>query len=117
MDIRNNHTAIENAVKELLSAAPSIDAVLFGSNIIAMHSLKYINSLSLKVPNDLAIVSLDQAEMLDIFYSPVTYVKQPLEEIGQLPIKALLETIKNATAITEIKLKAELVIQQSSEAK
>lgn len=82
-----------------------------------MHCLKYINSLSLNVPNDLAIVSFDQAEMLDIFYSPVTYVKQPLEEIGQLAIKALLETIKNATAITEIKLKAELVIQQSSEAK
>jgi LacI family transcriptional regulator len=114
VDIINDNSAIENAVKELLSVSPAVDAVLFGSNVIAMCSLKYINTLPLNVPNDLAIVSFDQASMLDIFYSPVTYIKQPLEEIGQLAIKTLLESMKDSSAVTQIKLQAELIIQQST---
>jgi LacI family transcriptional regulator len=114
VEIINDQLAIENAVKELLSAEPPIDAVLFGSNMIATCSLKYINTLKIKVPNDLAIVSFDQAAVLDIFYAPVTFIKQPLEEIGLLAVKVLLENMKDTAAVTQIQLQGELVIQQST---
>ncbi len=114
VDIINDQSAIENAVKELLSADPPINAVLFGSNMIATCSLKYINTLKIKVPNDLAIVSFDQAAVLDIFYAPVTFIKQPLEEIGLLAVKVLLENMKDTAAITQIQLQGELIIQQST---
>ena len=106
--------AINNAVKELLSADPPVDAVLFESNMIALSSLKYINTLPLKVPQDLAIASFDQAAILDIFYPPVTYIRQPLEEIGQLAIESLLKNMQNPSLVTTVNVKAELIIQQST---
>ena len=111
--IINDKVAIESALKELLSAKPSINAIVFGSNVIAMCCLKYINSLTLKVPQDLAIISFDQADLLDIFYAPITYIKQPLEEIGLSAIKALLESIKDSNSITEKKLPHMLIKRQS----
>jgi LacI family transcriptional regulator len=99
---------------DLLSIEPGVDACSLGSNQIAVYSLKYINTLAIKVPKDLAVISFDQAEMLDVFYSPVTYIKQPLEEIGQLAIKSLMDCMHDPASLTALNLKAELIIQQST---
>lgn len=114
VDVGDKKNAIETAINELLSLQPAIDALLLGSNTIATAGLRYINKLSLKVPSDLAIISFDQAEMLDVFYSPVTYIKQPLEEISRLAIDALLKNMTDPGAITTINVPAELVIQEST---
>jgi LacI family transcriptional regulator len=86
-----------------------------GSNSIAAHALKYINSLPVKVPRDLAIVSFDETEALDLFYSPLTYIKQPLREMGQMATKILLDAIEKDNAVRQVDLKAELIIRQSTE--
>jgi LacI family transcriptional regulator len=112
--IENNQQHIEDAVRTMLSANPAVDAILFGSNKIATSSLKLINSLSLRVPCDLAVICFDHTEMLDLFYSPVTYIKQPLEEIGQLAVSYLLRNMQDSGIIDTIHLKATLVIQQST---
>lgn len=114
VDVGDKKNALETAINDLLLLKPSIDALMLGSNTIATAGLRYINKLSLKVPGDLAIISFDQAEMLDVFYSPVTYIKQPLEEIGRLAIKTLLENMSDPEAISTVNVPAELVIQQST---
>jgi LacI family transcriptional regulator len=114
VDVGDKKTAIETAIKELLDLSPRIDSILLGSNTIATGGLRYINKLPITVPEDLAVISFDQAEMLDVFYSPVTYIKQPLEEIGKLAIEAMLKTITDPAALTCINLPASLVVQEST---
>lgn len=114
VDVGDKKTAIETAINELLQLVPGVDAILLGSNTIATGGLRYINKLPVKVPEELAIISFDQAEMLDVFYSPVTYVKQPLEEIGKLAIEAILNQVANPEVITTLNIKAELVVQDST---
>ncbi len=116
VDVADDKKEIENAIDTLLSAVPRVDALILGSNTIATCGLRYINKLPVKVPSDIALISFDQAEMLDVFYSPVTYVKQPLEEIGRLAIKTLLETIANPKGLISIKVPATLVVQESTKA-
>jgi LacI family transcriptional regulator len=110
----NDKSEIKKAIDEIRNTISPADAVLLASNNIATVSLKYINSLSLNVPRDLAIVSFDESEMLDMFYAPVTYIKQPLQEMGQTAIKLLLEEINHSKIISRINLKAELVIREST---
>jgi LacI family transcriptional regulator len=112
--IENSQQQIKEAVRDMLSANPPVDAVLFGSNKIATSSLKLINSLSLRVPYDLAVICFDHTDMLDLFYSPVTYINQPLEEIGRMAVESLLSNMKNTAVITTVQLNASLVIQQST---
>jgi LacI family transcriptional regulator len=114
VDISNNKNEIEKAVKELLGLPQPVDGLLFSSNIIAAHGLRYINTLPLTVPDDLSIVSFDETEALDLFYAPLTYIKQPLQEMGKMATKILLENIGSNNKITQVNMEPELVIRSSS---
>jgi LacI family transcriptional regulator len=114
VDIANNKFEIEKAVREVLSLDEPVDGLIFASNIIAAHGLKFINTLPIKVPDDLAIVSFDETEALDLFYAPLTYIKQPLREMGAMATKILLENIGSNNRITQVDMEPELVIRASS---
>jgi LacI family transcriptional regulator len=114
VDISNNRLEIEKAIKEVLNLEEPIDGIVFSSNIIAAHSLRYINTLQIRVPDDLAIVSFDETEALDLFYAPLTYIKQPLREMGAMATKILLENIASNNRITQVDMEPELVIRASS---
>ncbi|TKK68095.1 LacI family transcriptional regulator [Ilyomonas limi] len=114
VNIINPKAAIEKAVQELLSLDEPADAILFGSNSIAVHGVKYINTLPLKVPKDLAIISFDETESLDLFYASITYIKQPMHEMGQLTTRILLDCIGKNNKVTQVNMQAELVIRAST---
>lgn len=106
--------AVEKAVHTLLSGKDPVDALLFGANNIAVAGLKYISTLPLKVPDDLAIVSFDETEALEFFYAPFAYIKQPLTEMGRLATRLLLEVIEKRSAITQVNLEGELILKTPS---
>jgi LacI family transcriptional regulator len=114
VDISNDKKEIEKAVKELLNLPEPVDALLFASNIIAAYGLRYINTLPLRVPDDLSIVSFDETEALDLFYAPLTYIKQPLQEMGQMATKILLECIGSNNKVTQVDMDAQLIVRASS---
>ena len=97
----NYKEEVEAAVKDLLDMNPSVDAILFASNKIATYAVKYINTLPLKVPDDLSIACFDETEALDLFYAPLTYIKQPLREIGQTAINILVEKLQNKNTLRQ----------------
>jgi LacI family transcriptional regulator len=105
---------IKKALDEQLAGPSPIDALFLGSNKIAAASLKYLNTLSVRIPKDLAIVSFDQSEILDIFYSPVTYIRQPLQEMGEAALHLLMDQVNHSEHLSQIQFKAELVIREST---
>ena len=115
VDISNNKPQIEQTIYELLNLNEPVDSILFGSNSITNHAVKYINTLPLKVPDDLALISFDETEALDLFYAPITCVKQPLQEMGQQAINILLDNIhKKSEGLQQVNLKAELIKRAST---
>lgn len=111
VNIKLEKAAIEKAIHTLLSGNDPVDALLFGANNIAVAALKYISTLPVKVPEDLAIVSFDEAEALEFYHAPFAYIKQPLPEIGRLATRLLLECIGNRNDVTQINLEGELVLK------
>lgn len=114
ISLNNKKSEIENAVNELLSPVSSVDAILFATNNIATCALRYINTLDVNVPEDLALISFDQTPMLDLFYAPVTFIKQPLQQMGEMAINLLFEKIRDNKVIKEVKVKGELIIREST---
>jgi LacI family transcriptional regulator len=112
LDIRVDKSAIEKAIQDLLTGPDAVDALLFGSNNIAVAGLKYISTLSIRIPEQLAIVSFDETEALNFFYAPFAYIKQPLPEIGRLATKILLDCIEKKGPVTQVNLEGELIIQK-----
>ncbi|GAB3325376.1 LacI family DNA-binding transcriptional regulator [Larkinella ripae] len=109
---------IKAGIDEMLAADCAVDAVIFATYRLAITGLKYINSLGLKVPDDLAIVSFGQAEAFDLYYCPITYVLQPMEELGKTAVGILVQKLKKPDADRQqILMEAKLMARDSSRIK
>ncbi|MEP6952256.1 MAG: substrate-binding domain-containing protein [Ginsengibacter sp.] len=107
-------TNVEKAIHDLLSLSQPVDSLLFASNILATYGLKYIQATVTRVPGDLAIVSFDQMDSSDLFYAPLTYLKQPIQEMGEMATKMLLQHIEEEKDVEQVNLEATLVIRDST---
>ena len=110
----NTGKSVEKAIDELMKGPEVIDALLFSSNTLAVAGLKCINSLNIKVPDELALISFDQTEAFDLFYAPLTYIRQPLQEIGQMATSILLQNIGKTQELTQLNIDAKLITREST---
>ncbi|GAB3801207.1 substrate-binding domain-containing protein [Spirosoma humi] len=116
--INNIDSGVKRALDEMLSSDQPIDALLFATYSLAVSGLKYINKLGLTVPDELAIVSFGQAEVFELYYCPITYLKQPIVRLGQTAVELLIKKIKNKLdEPTHILMQAELIERASSKTK
>ncbi len=90
------------------------DSLFFLSNTLSAIGLRHLNQLPIRVPDDLAVVSFDENELLDLFYAPLTYLQQPLEQMGRKAIEILLAAMENPQQITRINFPATLVRRRSA---
>ncbi|HVX28163.1 MAG TPA: LacI family DNA-binding transcriptional regulator [Parafilimonas sp.] len=91
-----------------------VDALFFATNSLAVAGLKEINKLGIKVPDDLAIISFDQSEAFDFFYSPVTYVSQSLTDIGNETVRLILNRLNNKSKKnSDVIVEAKLIVRES----
>lgn len=102
------------SIQSLLKGPQPVEAILFASNTLAIDGLKHLNAMSVRVPDDVAVLSFDEAEAYDLFYTPLTYIRQPLVEMGQLATRLLLETVQKNNKMTQVNLEGELVIRAST---
>lgn len=116
VDEKNMIKEVHQAINELLNQPEPIQAIFFGNNNLAIEGLIHIRSLNIRIPEDLAIVCFDESNAYNLFYCPVTYIRQPLAKLGQAAVKLLIERIGNQERSTNnIILEAELIIQKSSQ--
>ncbi len=114
VSIDNLTGEVTRAFRELRAGQQPVDAIVFASNSLSLLGLKQIKLLGIRVPQELAVVGFDETEAYDLFYAPLTYVRQPLQAMGQLATKILLETLTTPGQITQANLDASLVVQAST---
>ena len=105
---------VEAAIAGMLSLSKPVDALFFASNKLSTFGLKYINSLPLKVPADLALCSFDESDATDLFYAPLTHISQPLREMGQEAVNRLMQIIGGDKKVAQVVLEAKLIIGPST---
>jgi LacI family transcriptional regulator len=114
----NARVEVKTAIDEMLAAKVPVDAIIFSTYSLAVNGLKHINELDLKVPSDIGIVSFGQAEVFDLYYCPITYLMQQLDELGKAAVDILIEKIKNpAGELKHVLMDAELIERDSSRPK
>ena len=99
---------VEESLQQLLSGPEPVDALFFASNKLSTLGLKYINRLPIRVPNDLALCSFDQSDATELFYAPLTHIRQPLQEMGKQAVQLLLQSMTKGAKTTQLHLPAEL---------
>jgi LacI family transcriptional regulator len=105
---------VENAIAELVINERKIDALFFATNSLTIAGMYCIKKYNIKVPDELAVIGFDGNESFDFFYSPITYIEQPIDEMGKESVKVLMNLLKNPHQITHISLKHRLIQRESS---
>ncbi len=109
---------VKAALDEITTSGQKPDALIFATYGLAINGLRYINALKLKVPSDLAIVSFGQAEGFDLYCCPISFMKQPIELLGETAVEYLLGKINNPDeGMKQILMEAKLVARDSSMAR
>ena len=104
---------VQKSVQELISASPDCDAIFFATEMLAVNGLKRINALQIKVPDNLAVVSFDEAEAFELFYCPITHARQPLEKMGKVAVNTLMDIINHKKICKRIYLESNFHIGKS----
>lgn len=104
---------MEKAMEQLLTGDVKPDALLFATSILSVTGLYAIRNYDVKVPEDIAIIGFDENEVYDFFYSPLTYIKQPIGEMGRESVRTLLSQINDTDQITQIEMPHQLIQRES----
>ena len=105
-----------NKFKTLVTSRNKADAVVFSTNTLSILGLKELLKLGITIPYDLAVFCFDESESYDLFYCRVSFVKQPMKEIGEKAVKILLDHLSNPDKMKNSKevLATQLIIGESS---
>lgn len=100
--VQNISEDVKESIHKLTNKSNNCDAVFFATETLAVTGLKNINDLQLKAPDDIAVVSFDEAEAFELFYCPVTHARQPLEEMGKAAVNLLMEVIDDKNVCKQL---------------
>lgn len=111
-----NEDTMETDLPGLLdNITGSVDALYLTNNILTIRALKHLIKRKIKIPSALGIATFDQTDAFDLFSVPITYVHQPLEELGKMAMEEILKEIEHiAPKGKKIVLPTELIVRASS---
>lgn len=114
VSLQHKPAEIHRAVNDLLAADVKVDAIIFDSSRLADIGVLHIHQLRLNVPEDVAILTFDEPGSLELFQAPLTYLRQPVRDMGQLAARVLFESMEKNNKITQVNMEPELIIRKST---
>ncbi len=84
---------LEDALKSLLVKAPDITGLFCYNDIVAQKCYRSLKHLSVSVPDDISIVSVDDTVIASTLSPSLTSVAHPKEYLGKAAAEALLSMI------------------------
>ncbi len=90
----DNLIKISYATKILVDKNPDIDSIFYASDIFAFGGIKMLKNLGKKIPDDIAIIGIDNMPIDTVFQPELSSVELPLFQMGQMGAKILIDSIK-----------------------
>ena len=114
-ELREKHLKEDmlQCVPEMVNKPLNCDALFFSTEFLTIDGLKVLNSLQKRVPDDVAVMSFDEADAFELFYCPITHARQPLEEMGKAAVRTLIDVMKDKKACKQIFLESAFMIGKS----
>jgi len=102
------------AARRLIERGLDFNALFAQNDRMALGAMRALREAGRRIPDDVAIVGYDDIPVAAYCDPPLTTVRQPMQEVGRVATRLLIETIEGgATPPREVLLRAELVRRQS----
>jgi LacI family transcriptional regulator len=103
------------AAERVLASTPKVTAIFAQSDLLALGAIAALRARGLRVPEDVSVVGFDDIPVASVFSPPLTTIRQPMREVGQLAARLIGDrspTPRRAKGSRHV-LRAPLVIRAS----
>lgn len=110
----------EESVRQLLQLPSRPDAIFAASDRLTMGTLMALKKSGICIPQNMAVTGFTNSEIVDLLYPPLTAVKQPAFEMGQLATELLIGLIESRRPVTRFEtrvLTPELTVRDSTQSR
>ena len=99
----------------LLNRKEKPTAVFCVNDTMAIGAVKAAKVKGLKIPDDISVIGFDDINIIPYLEVPLTTVRQPKGEVGNISVSVLMKMIKNKNSFMQnIVLKPELIVREST---
>jgi LacI family transcriptional regulator len=96
VDVCSSYTEAAGAevTRRLLASGRDVTAIVCGNDLIAMGALSVLAEAGIRCPEQISVVGFNNMAMVDRLTPPLTTVRLPLHQIGELSARLLLAEIE-----------------------
>lgn len=91
---------IEETIDNLLKQKQKPDAIVTAGDRVTTCTLSILKKMNIKIPEDIAVVGFTNSSIPDIFDPPLTTIRQPAFEMGQVATELLIQLIESKRPVT-----------------
>jgi len=104
----------KEAMARLLSLPEPPSAVFAASDMLALGAMAAASEMGLRIPEDVSLAGFDDIEYAAYSRPPLTTVRVPAREMGEMAVSALVEMIEGKIEKPrQVELPTEIVIRES----
>jgi LacI family transcriptional regulator len=104
-----------SAVRMILAQSQIPTAIFCGNDLIAMGAMSALEESGVRVPEDVSIIGFDDIYFARLTRPPLTTVRIPREQMGEIAFKALEKMSQSKRKIgSEYYIETELVVRKST---
>ncbi|HNX56136.1 MAG TPA: LacI family DNA-binding transcriptional regulator [Prolixibacteraceae bacterium] len=111
-EVETRTMQMANRMDDIIRNADN-EALIFATNTLSIAGLYAIQRNNIQVPNDLLVIGFDGNEAFDFFSPPITFIEQPLQEIGRQAVNAVLKQIQGSEQKMQLRIASQLVARDS----
>jgi LacI family transcriptional regulator len=111
---------VEEAVNQLLKLKQQPDALFASADKLTTNCLRILKAKGLSVPGDIGLIGFSNTDLTELLDPPLSVIKQPAFEMGEITMTLLLQLIESKRPVTEFETKVlptELLIRGSTKKK
>ncbi|WP_317166138.1 LacI family DNA-binding transcriptional regulator [Chitinophaga sp. Ak27] len=92
---------VSDAVQELLQEKKRPDAIFATSDKLTTGCMRALKKAKLDVPKDIGLTGFSNSDLIELLHAPITVVRQPAFEMGQVATELLLQLIESKRPVKD----------------
>lgn len=106
---------VKTALKELFESRTRTDALFSVNNSSTIWVIEALQEMKIEIGKDVALVGFDDVDFYSLITPPITTIRQPASELGNMSTRLLLQRIKAEFTASSVRtvLPVTLVVRES----
>jgi LacI family transcriptional regulator len=107
---------VVNDIQDFIHTNQDLDALFCSTNYLTISGLSAMKKLGKSIPEDLALIGFDDNELFTLYEPSISALAQPLEELSEKLMEAILAQLKGKMAVKKVELPVQFIARDSSKA-